>query len=79
MFSTFQHVKHVKHALGTSQRGFFQHVKHIFDLLEIEVVRSSEGANLDRRDKERHNEHLNRISYPQFHAYLMHIVPVRNR
>ena len=54
-------------------------IRLLHDLLEIEVVRSSKGANLDRRDKEKHNEHLNRISYSQFHAYLIHIVPVRNR
>jgi len=54
-------------------------VRLLRDLLEVEVVRGSKGANLDRRDNERRDKHLRIISYPRFHTYPMHVIPVWDR
>ena len=51
-------------------------VRLLRDLLEIEVIRGSKGANLDRRDKERRDKYLRIISYPRFHTYPMHVIPI---
>jgi hypothetical protein len=60
-----------------SSGGMVIHLWH--GLPDVEVVRGSEGKSLDRGNKERHDEHLNGTSYPQLHAYLVYIVPVRDR
>ena len=51
----------------------------LYDLLDVEVTRGSKGTSLDRRDRERYGEHPNGTSYPQSHAYLVYIVPIRDR
>ena len=41
MFSAFQRIRHVEHALGTSQRGFVKHVKHIFNHFSASLKHNS--------------------------------------
>ena len=51
----------------------------LHDLLEVDVVRSSERKNLHREGGGEHDEHLYGVRCSQSNTHPVNIVPVRDR